>query len=99
MKITNGTNFHWRNVLKPTPTNVFWIFLTAEAVLLGINIDRIAEGSPKWVIITLTSLQVVVGKMVLFFGKIKDEYEKEIITTVKSETPITVETETLTPPK
>ena len=96
MKINNETNFHWRNVLKPTPPLIFWVFTTMEAVLLAVNGAEIITKAKPGIILTLLIVQTIVGKAVLFFGKIKDEYEKEIITTVKSDTPITVETKTET---
>ena len=96
MKINNNTDFHWRNVLKPTPPLIFWLFTVAEAVVLVVNGTEIITKAKPGVILTLLILQTIIGKLVGFFGKIKDDYEKKIITTVESESPITVKTETET---
>lgn len=75
MQLTKTTEFRWSNYLKPTPPMVLWIILTIEAVLLAINVDGIIEGSPKWVTVTLTIFQVLIGKAALFVGTIKNEYD------------------------
>ena len=80
MKVTEDTSFHWRNYLKPTPPFVFWVVTTAEAVILLVNGTEIIAKSKPGIILTLLILQTIVGKAVLFFGKIKEEYEKKIVT-------------------
>lgn len=84
----NETNFSWRNVLKATPANVFWIFQTLEAIVLAIQTyGIIEETTPKYFILIFLALQVVISKAVLFFGKIKDEYEHQKVVTITSDDP------------
>jgi hypothetical protein len=67
---------------------------TAEAVVLAINIKEIFDDVSPWMITSLLILQTIINKVKDFVGKIKDEYEKQVVTTVKSETPIIIETTT-----
>lgn len=95
MNVNNTTDFHWRNVLKPTPPNVFWFITTLEALVLAFNLKEINQDAPPWVPTVLLILQTVMGKVVLFFGRIKDEYEKTTKVTVESTGEVTVTEETI----
>lgn len=82
----NDSNFSWRNVLKATPANVFWIFQTLEAVVLAIQTyGIIEETTPKWAILSFLALQVLISKAVLFFGKVKDDYEHQKVVTITTD--------------
>lgn len=99
MKITNDTSFHWRNYLKPTPPNVYMFFILVEAVIFAFNIKEIDQDAPKWIIYTLLGLQTIVAKLVPFFGRIKEEYEKKVVTvTTDVEAEVTVTEEIVDKP-
>lgn len=88
-------NFSWRNVLRATPANVFFFFLTLEAIIVALQTESILdESSPKWLRIMYVAIQVSLAKAVLFFGKIKDDAEKQTTVTITSPPNSQVDVET-----
>lgn len=95
MKINNDTDFHWRNYLKPTPPLIFWVITTSEAVVLTVNSTEILQRAKPGMILTLLILQTIIGKLVLFFGRIKDEYESKQKITITTTGDMEVKKETI----
>jgi hypothetical protein len=98
MKVNNNTDFHWRNVLKPTPPNIFFVITTLEGVVMLFNGEQIISKAPPTVVIILLVVQTIMGKLVLFFGRIKDEWEKTKRVTVESTGKMTVTEEVIDNP-
>lgn len=98
MKINDDTDFHWRNYLKPTPPLIFWLITTAEAVVLAVNGTEILQRAKPGVVISLLIIQTIIGKLVLFFGRIKDEFESKQKITITTTGDMEVKKETIETP-